>query len=72
MPGTIELNISWPSSFFGKGFMAPPSMLISHVTLIRLGFLRVVFSGGGRAAAVNLTPLHISNLSNINITLYSC
>ena len=21
---TIDLNISWPSSFFGKYFMAPP------------------------------------------------
>ena len=42
----------------------------SHLTLIRLGFLKGVFSGG-----VNLTPpssYFKKNLFNINITLYNC
>ena len=44
--------------------------MITNLTLIGLGFLRVLFSGGG----VNLTaPSYFEkNLSNINITLYSC
>ena len=46
------------------------------LTLIRLGFLRLVFPGRwGRAGRrVKLNPLSYfkKNLSNINITLYSC
>ena len=51
----------------GKSFVA--EKFIRTLTLIRLGFLRVVFPGEG---GVNLTPpLHYFkvNLSNINITL---
>ena len=43
-----------------------PSVII--LTLIRLGFLRVVFSGGGGNGGVgeqcNLTPLYISGRNN--------
>ena len=30
---TIDLNISWPSNFFRKYFMAPPSILVSYLRL---------------------------------------
>ena len=42
------------------------------LTLIRLGFSKVVFPGGG--GGVNLTaPSYFKkNLSNFNITLYNC
>ena len=47
---------------------------IRTLTLIRLGFLRVDFLGGGEGEEVNLTPLSYfkKNLPNINITLYNC
>ena len=47
---------------------------IRTLTLIRLGFLRVDFLGGGEGEEVDLTPLSYfkKNLSNINITLYNC
>ena len=53
---------------------------ICNLTLIRLDFLRVVFSGGGGGGGVgvNLTsplppPSYFKmNLSNINITSYNC
>ena len=48
------------------------------LTQIRLGFLRVAFSGEGSIwlPPLFLPPLHPSyckkNLTNINITLYNC
>ena len=42
-----------------------------NLTLIRLGFLRVVFSGGRES--IWAPPSYFKkNLSNINITLYNC
>ena len=47
-------------------------VFLPDIALIKLDFLRVVFAGVG--GGVNLTPpSHFKkNLSNINITLYSC
>ena len=45
-----------------------------YLTLIKLGFLKVVFSGGGGGQIDPLPPtLYFQkNLSDINITLYNC
>ena len=47
----------------------------SNLTLIRLGFLKVVFLGRGRGEGGSIWPppsYFKTNLSNFNITLYSC
>ena len=46
---------------------------ISQLTLMRLGFLRVVFPGGGQFDLLHHPPSSYfkKNLSNINITLYN-
>ena len=56
--------------FFSKAATGGVLQEKVFLTLIRLGFLRVVFPGGG----VSLTPPSYlkKNLSNINITLYNC
>ena len=70
--GTVKLHSSWPSpgTFFNN---RPQSWFLNIkrlLTLIRLGFLKVVFFSGGRG--FTLTPFDISRKTNlISIELYT-
>ena len=66
MVSETKLDNSFPVGQFLIDGYATPTIVVRDIhggglTLVRLGFLRIVFSGG----CVNLTALHISGRTNL-------